>query len=129
MRKTVQAAAVLMLSLSLGLHWTALQSVAWTSMFLERLQTAPVLDALRTTFDGKHPCQLCQVVREGKAAEQREPATPAPAMKSLVKLELFLSSVPPLLVCDAGRVRPLQIRNFGFSSRSDPPLQRPPRSV
>ena len=61
-------AAVVLLSFSLGLHWAALQSVAWTSMFLERVQQGTLFEALQTTLDGKHPCRICLVVREGRAA-------------------------------------------------------------
>lgn len=59
------------LSLSLGLHWCVLQSFAWASMLVERSQHAPFAVALQTTFDGQHPCKLCQIVHEGQQAEKK----------------------------------------------------------
>ena len=52
-----------------GAHWCALQAFAWTGMLVSRAQTATVSEAVRTTFDGDHPCALCQAVEE---AQQRE---------------------------------------------------------
>jgi hypothetical protein len=127
MSKVMRIVAVVTLSLSLGMHWAALQSLAWTSMFLARFQAVPLLEALRTTFDGEHPCQLCLVVRDGKSAEQRDPVVPAPWTKSVLKLELFVGSVTPLVVLDVCSVPRPQISTFFFSSRSDPPPRPPPR--
>ena len=39
-------------------------------MIVSRAQTATVSEAVRTTFDGEHPCALCQAVEEGKQREQ-----------------------------------------------------------
>jgi hypothetical protein len=128
MGKFTQAVAVILLSLSLGLHWTALQSVAWTSMLLQRIQAAPFMEALRTTFDGEHPCQLCLVVREGKAAEHRDPTAPVPLSKLVLKLDLFLSSSSPLPGIEPGTALPVEVRRFAFPSRSDPPVPPPPRA-
>lgn len=63
----LRSLAVGMLSLALGLHWGVLQSVAWTVMLAKRAQTSTAWEAIRTTFDGQHPCRLCQVVKEAKA--------------------------------------------------------------
>ena len=63
---------VLALALSLGLHWTVLQSVAWASMFLEYASQGSVTEALVKTFDGKNPCNICIAVAEGKQSEQGE---------------------------------------------------------
>ena len=49
MRGPLRVVAVVLLSFALGLHWAALQSVAWTSMFLERVQDVSIGEALRTT--------------------------------------------------------------------------------
>lgn len=59
------------LSLSLGLHWCLLQSVAWASMLVERSQQDSFVTALQTTFDGQHPCKLCRIVRDGQQAEKK----------------------------------------------------------
>ncbi|MGE3310491.1 MAG: hypothetical protein AB7O66_11010 [Limisphaerales bacterium] len=59
--------AVVLLSLSLGLHWAVLQSVAWTTMLAKRVQAGSVWDAVQSTFDGSSPCRLCLAVKAGKA--------------------------------------------------------------
>lgn len=60
------------LALSLGLHWTLLQSVAWVSMVVQYSAEAPIAVALLRTFDGKHPCQICEVVQTGANAEREQ---------------------------------------------------------
>ena len=55
-----------------GAHWAVLQTVAWTGMLVARSQRAGVEEAMRTTFDGQHPCKLCVVVSEGHKQERQE---------------------------------------------------------
>ncbi|MDB6027144.1 MAG: hypothetical protein JWM68_3367 [Verrucomicrobiales bacterium] len=57
------------LVVSIGGHWVVLQSVAWVGMTFSFSQECSIQQALTKTFDGKHPCQLCKVVRAGKKAE------------------------------------------------------------
>src|SRR5438105_15882650 len=59
------------LCLSIGLHWIALQSFAWTSMLFEYSKRAPLCQAIAQTFDGAHPCSLCHIVATGKASEKK----------------------------------------------------------
>jgi hypothetical protein len=62
------------LVLSIGGHWAVLQSLAWVGMAVSYSQQEPVADALAKTFDGKHPCRLCKLVREGKTSESKQEA-------------------------------------------------------
>jgi hypothetical protein len=66
---------VLMLTLAIGGHWIFLQSVAWVGMAVNFSQSAPISEALVKTFDGKHPCQLCKFVEQGKKTEKRQDFT------------------------------------------------------
>jgi hypothetical protein len=59
------------LCLAIGLHWCALQSIAWTTMVIEYSKDAPFAEALAKAFDGEHPCSLCHAVQAGKKSEQR----------------------------------------------------------
>jgi len=68
-KRCFRLTAAALVCLSLGLHWVALQSVAWTTMVIERTCSTSLGNALATTFDGRHPCKLCQVVRAGQAAD------------------------------------------------------------
>ncbi len=48
-----------------------LQTVAWTTMLVGRSQTVTWSEAWQTTFDGRHPCKLCKIVKTGQAAEKQ----------------------------------------------------------
>lgn len=76
----------MLLSLTIGLHWAVLQSVAWTTMLVERTHEGSLVSAFKTTFDGRHPCKLCQLVSAGKRSEQKSEA--------VVKLAKLDSPVP-----------------------------------
>lgn len=129
MRGPLRIAAVVLLSCSLGLHWAALQSVAWTSMFLQRVRTASVGEALQSTFDGRHPCPICQAVRAGRDAERQATGTPASGRAADSRLELMSVSGPLVLVFDPGRRVPPVAVSVLLPLRSDPPPIPPPRSA
>ena len=63
-----------------GLHWAALQSVAWTTMLADNLRTQSLTEAVQHTFDGKHPCCLCKAIAAGRKSEQKKEFT-APMQK------------------------------------------------
>jgi hypothetical protein len=71
-----RTATIFALCLSLGLHWLALQSVAWTTMLVENARHAPLSEAVVKTFDGAHPCDLCHAVAAGKKSEQKSEVVP-----------------------------------------------------
>ena len=72
----VVAALVLMT----GAHWAALQTVAWTTMLANNLRTQSVSEAVSQTFDGEHPCPLCNAIATGKKSEKKS-ETVSPTMK------------------------------------------------
>lgn len=53
----------------LGGHWAALQVVAWGGMLWSNLQETSLTLALTETFDGAHPCDLCDSIVEGREKE------------------------------------------------------------
>ena len=75
---------VLALAASIGGHWALLQSVAWTQMLVERTQAASFGEAVKTTFDGAHPCAMCKRISDGKQKE-RQPSQ----VLSKVKLDVI----------------------------------------
>jgi hypothetical protein len=77
------------LIVSLGGHLALLQTVAWGTMLVGFSRTGSFEEAAKKTFDGKHPCPLCKVVKESKSQEERKP---------LVKAEMKLDVVLPLQV-------------------------------
>jgi hypothetical protein len=56
---------------AIGLHWVALQSIAWTAMIVDYSKSASLCQAIKQTFDGAHPCSLCRIVHGGKTAEKK----------------------------------------------------------
>ncbi len=115
-------AALVVLTLLLGLHWSLLQTIAWTRMFLTYSQSAPFSVALRMTFDGRHPCNLCVVVREGKAMEQRQ-HSPATEIREILECDVPAST--PLLLPPPVNPPPPHIASFIPARRDAPPKPRP----
>lgn len=110
-----------MLALTLGLHWTVLQSVAWMTMLVNYSTATSFSDAVEMTFDGQHPCKLCIAVAEGKKTERQQAL-----LKSFAKADWVLSSdvvcltrPPATRLAMTDVVTPLPLR-------SPPPLP-PPR--
>ena len=62
---------VLMLVLTTGLHWVALQSVAWGTMLAGHLRGESVTVAVAHTFDGRHPCCLCKAIAAAKKSQRQ----------------------------------------------------------
>src|SRR5882672_5176823 len=68
-------AIVLALACSIGLHWTLCQAVAWASMMASYSRDASFSEAIVKTFDGKHPCKLCQHISKSQRAEKKTDST------------------------------------------------------
>jgi hypothetical protein len=62
---------VFALASMLGAHWALLQTVAWTTMLADNLQSNSFQVAAEKTFDGKHPCCLCKAIAAGKKSENK----------------------------------------------------------
>lgn len=65
---------ILALVMSAGAHWVVLQGVAWTAMLVENTQCASLVEAVKQTFDGEHPCGLCKNIAAGKSKEDERKA-------------------------------------------------------
>jgi len=63
---------VLSLCTALGLHWAALQSVAWAGMLLSYSHSGSIASAVEKTFDGKHPCPLCKTIAKGEQGGKKQ---------------------------------------------------------
>lgn len=81
-----------------------LQTAAWTGMIITRSQTTSVAEAVKTTFDGDHPCGMCSAIEKGKQEEQKQqPTLPtykkADDLKAIAFTRLILP--PPVQAMDA----------------------------
>jgi hypothetical protein len=104
----------------LGGHWAVLQVAAWTGMAISYSQNDSISEALSKTFDGKHPCKLCQLVKAGKKAEQK-----SESKLDTKKLDSFVTSLsvfsfPPLKSISTPH-------HFLLKSRIATPISPPPR--
>lgn len=114
--------AVVVLTLSLGLHWAVLQSVAWAGMVVSYSQEGSLSSALAKTFDGQHACKLCRIVEAGRSAEKApvvEVKLPKLEACSPVLLTVALAEAPVVILAE----RDLPI----LKARTDAPLLPPPR--
>jgi len=60
-----------------GAVWDVVQVVAWARMFCVNAQILSVGQAVRRTFDGSKPCELCAMAQKGRdAARDQAPAQP-----------------------------------------------------
>ena len=55
---------------TLGGHWFALQSIAWSRMIADFSHRDSLGTAIAKTFSGKYPCSLCLQVRSGIHQEE-----------------------------------------------------------
>jgi hypothetical protein len=91
LRRSGRVVALTALFFIAGGHWAALQTVAWTSMLWTYSQSdGSLLEAARKTFDGAHPCGLCDSIREAKKSEHSSPI--AVAVKK-IELLAFVAAV------------------------------------
>ena len=123
MRRLGRILTVLAMALWLGGHWLVLQSIAWTTMAVGNSKVLPLRSALATTFDGKHPCQICKFVAQGKKSEQKKDAE-----QSAPKFEyLPVDEIRP-----AGTLEPYlrpAFVNTLFNLAKDAPPTPPPNSL
>lgn len=110
------------LVLATGLHWAALQTVAWTTMLANNLRCDSFSEAVGKTFDGQHPCCLCKAIAAAKKAEKK-----SEAVSPVLKMEFPPVAESTVMVSPAQfKILPQQNR-FADAFSSKPPAP-PPRS-
>ena len=112
---------IVALLLSGGTHWFALQSIAWTTMIVARARETSLVDAVKQTFDGAHPCSLCEKIGEGRAKEERRDG---PVLTA--KIELFYEAAPVFLHPPGREAWPV-VKSSPVPARAQLPAVPPPR--
>ena len=120
LRRIEQWLVVTLLVVLIGGHWAILQSAAWVGMLVNYSNTTTLSEAWTKTFDGKHPCKMCKLVREGKKSERKQ---------DLLKMEAKFDFTFDARAC--GLFPPRPFRHFRpvaeqAEARADAPLLRPP---
>jgi hypothetical protein len=86
MRSRIGSAfCVLALLQIIGGHWAVLQTTAWIGMIIQYSQHGGIGAGLTETFDGTHPCSLCQAIKAGNKNEQKK----APLLQAAIKKDLL----------------------------------------
>jgi hypothetical protein len=114
---------VTLLILAVGGHWAILQSAAYLGMVVSYSKVDSLTVAVSKTLDGRHPCQLCKFVKEGKKAQHHSDQNKTDSKVDFI-LQLSTAALyPPVVVLNylpsSSHVRP--VRSL--------PLFQPPRSV
>lgn len=111
--------------LSLGLQWGVIQGIAWTSMLVSYSKSDGIVLAVAKTFDGQHPCPLCEAVEEGGRKTGDKDAAGGGA--SGRKFEAVVAGIIRLTPPAARRMAyPDLIQKA--SARPRPPPEVPPRA-
>ncbi len=122
-RPLAQRLVVLLVCLSLGMHWVLLQGVAWTGMLISFAREGTVIEAVQKTFDGQHGCALCAKVKEGRESSQEEPGQSG---QSLKKIDAVLVEITKLVMPAAKTISFVFLREEG-EKRTRRPEMPPPR--
>lgn len=112
---------VLSLCAGLGLHWAALQSVAWAGMLVSYARTGSVATAITKTFDGKHPCPLCKAIAKGEQGRKKQDFQPGN-----VKIDMDIRTQAALLYPPSERGKRRGVSENALAFFVQPPVP-PPR--
>ena len=93
-------------------------------MIVTRAQTATVSEAVSTTFDGDHPCALCQVVEEG---QQREKESDTARLAEVLAKLSFLRPPAVEVPAPTSVIFDFEARVTLVSPRVDAPPSPPPK--
>jgi len=133
LKKFLQSLIYIVTALHLaGGHWGLLQVVAWAEMLRSYTQEKGIVQGMKETFDGEHPCPMC--CRLAEAREKEEKQAPAPPLKDSEKLIKWFSTCPETGVlaqrwshgCEKADFAPPSQSGAQWSVRPPSP---PPRSI
>lgn len=99
-----------------GAHWLLVQGAAWAGMVAARAGRNTVAEALTTTFDGRHPCRVCLLVKRGAEADS-SPRLDRPALTVDFAFAAAPSALPSV---EAARPSPDASLNFASAPRVPP---------
>jgi hypothetical protein len=93
------AVAAVGMFLLAGGHWGSLQTVAWAGMLWNYTQVdGSLLSGVKKTFDGEHPCTMCDSIKTAKEKEQSKPVTLV-SVKKIESLPAPMRAALPLPDC------------------------------
>jgi hypothetical protein len=120
-RCIARAVTIFALCCAIGLHWFALQSLAWTTMIIDYSKRAALCQAITQTLDGAHPCSLCHVVNAGKNSEKKSDLQSSAPKIDMICVSRTSSFVWPFVSVE------YVARDFSFDVIGRSPPVPPPR--
>ena len=116
-----RAVAMIALCLACGLQWFFLQSIAWSAMVVANTRQHSFCEAVKNTFDGSHPCDLCKRLNKASDAEKKQQGSTNHQATDLICITRQITLLP--------RINPLYYPGLDFnqSEVSYQPLSPPPR--
>lgn len=91
---------VVALCFAVGLQWFAVQSVAWTVMMVRSARHVSFCQAVKSTFDGAHPCDLCKQLSKARDAEKKQDSQCGTAKMDLICVVREIGVLPPFALLD-----------------------------
>ena len=123
LRCICRAITIFALCCAIGLQWLALQSIAWTAMIVDNAKHASLCRAIAQTFDGAHPCSLCQIVNNAKSTETKSDLQPLTLKIDMICVWRTISLLQPFVPIDYAA------RDFSFNKLGRSPPAPPPRCI
>lgn len=103
-----------------------MQVLAWTGMVIDYGSRYGVTEGISRTFDGQHPCSMCEKITQQKQAEPVEKSTTSLPSNKLVCLAVSTTQAPmPTVLLPHKYFTPA----LSPIHRSDSPILRPPRTL
>jgi hypothetical protein len=106
-----------------GMHWAALQSVAWTTMLANNLCTHSLSESVVRTFDGKYPCPICRAIAAAKKSEKKSEFTAQTQKLEFPPVKENFALIAP------SHFQLLPVADFFAESLLQQPLTPPPRGL
>ena len=91
-------------------------------MVIDYSKDAPLSVAVEKTFDGKHPCHLCKIVKHGKETEQKQDASKLKLKSDSWLLARAFTFEPPRVPAQK-----IALAKIFFDTRGETPPLPPPR--
>jgi hypothetical protein len=107
----------------LGGHWLVLQTTAWVQMVVHYSWSDGLQAAFSKTFDGRHPCDLCNKIAQKKGTEKKQVAQLELGKTNILAQDDCLSLHPPTLFW------PWSAVEYSFRKSSHKPSVPPPRAL
>ncbi|TLD69183.1 hypothetical protein FEM03_18970 [Phragmitibacter flavus] len=116
MQTIARASIAAALMITIGLHWSALQMVAWATMLPDYTAEQGLIEGIANTFNGTQPCPMC---RQIAASQKSDPQSSAPTPNSNSRK---LDSTAPKWISERRNLPSFHPRATNFQAQPHPAL-------